>query len=225
MSKETNETKICKHCKSEIPAGAKICPHCRKKQGGILKWVIIALIVIVILGAIAGGGDDDKKSDTNKKSDNQTEQNDGNNNADSDVADDNETDDEEEYLTVGSSFEKRGLKITVNEASTDFQDYKNEYGWNTPDEGMKYVMVSFTFENNSDSDAYVSIYDFDCYADNTACDQVYSLDDSSFINTNLSSGRNTSFKTYYAVPINAQSIELEYEMNAWTGEKVVIKLQ
>ncbi len=129
------------------------------------------------------------------------------------------------YLSVGSSFEKNGLKITINEANADFQDYDNEYGWNTPEEGMKYVMVSFTFENNGDSDAYVSIYDFDCYADNTTCDQVYSLDDSDFINTNLSSGRNVSFKTYYSVPIDAQSIELEYETNVWTGEKAIIKIQ
>ena len=45
------------------------------------------------------------------------------------------------------------------------------------------------------------------------------------MNTNLSSGRNVSFKTYYAVPVNANSIELEYETNAWTSEKVIIKLQ
>ena len=128
-------------------------------------------------------------------------------------------------LTVGSSFEKSGLKITVNEASTDFQDYENEYGWNAPTDGMKYIMVSFTFENTGDSDEYVSIYDFDCYADNTTMDQVFTLDDSDFMNTNLSPGRNISFKTYYTVPVNAQSIELEYETNMWTEEKVVIKVQ
>ena len=31
------DTKICKHCQSEIPKKAKICPNCRKKQGGKLK--------------------------------------------------------------------------------------------------------------------------------------------------------------------------------------------
>lgn len=34
MSKE--KTKVCKYCKEEIDAKAKVCPHCQKKQGG--KW-------------------------------------------------------------------------------------------------------------------------------------------------------------------------------------------
>lgn len=54
---------------------------------------------------------------------------------------------------------------------------------------------------------------------------AFTLDDSDFMNTNLSPGRNISFKTYYTVPVNAQSIELEYETNMWTEEKVVIKVQ
>lgn len=59
MGKEKPATKLCKHCKTEIPYGAKVCPHCRKKQGGILKWVIIAFVVICIIGAAAGGNNDD----------------------------------------------------------------------------------------------------------------------------------------------------------------------
>lgn len=51
-------TKICKHCKSEIAADAKICPNCRKKQGGS-KLLIVAIIIIVlgILGSIGGSND------------------------------------------------------------------------------------------------------------------------------------------------------------------------
>lgn len=126
---------------------------------------------------------------------------------------------------MGSSFEKSGLKITVNEANLDYHDYSDDYGMYTPADGMRYVMVSFMFENGGNSDAYVSIYDFDCYADNTSCEQAYLPDDSDFMNTNLSPGRNISFKTYYSVPINATTIELEYETSIWTGEKAVIKLQ
>ena len=52
---EEKETKVCKYCKSEIPKKAKVCPNCRKKQGGIGKWIVIAVIVIIVIAAISGG--------------------------------------------------------------------------------------------------------------------------------------------------------------------------
>ena len=36
-----SDTKKCKHCKSDIDKKAKICPVCKKKQGGALKFVLI----------------------------------------------------------------------------------------------------------------------------------------------------------------------------------------
>ncbi len=70
MSKNSKETKICKHCQSEIPKKAKICPNCRKKQGGILKWIIIVVIIIAIIGAVAGGGDDESKKTSGASAEN-----------------------------------------------------------------------------------------------------------------------------------------------------------
>lgn len=64
MSKSEG-TKVCKHCKSEIPAGAKICPQCRKKQGGIGKWIVLAIVIIAIgSAAVSGGSSDDSSGDT-----------------------------------------------------------------------------------------------------------------------------------------------------------------
>ena len=56
-----NETKVCKHCQTEIPKKAKVCPNCRKKQGGIIKWIIIGIIAIAIIGSVVGGSDDETK--------------------------------------------------------------------------------------------------------------------------------------------------------------------
>lgn len=57
MKKEKPTTKICKHCKTEIPYGAKVCPQCRKKQGANGCLVTIAVLVgIGILGSVFGGG-------------------------------------------------------------------------------------------------------------------------------------------------------------------------
>ena len=54
-------TKVCKYCKTEIPKDAKVCPNCRKKQGGIGKWIVIAVIVVALIAAISGGGEDKPK--------------------------------------------------------------------------------------------------------------------------------------------------------------------
>ena len=51
---QSDETKRCRHCQSEIPKKAKVCPECRKKQHGKLKWAILAVVIIGI-GAAAGG--------------------------------------------------------------------------------------------------------------------------------------------------------------------------
>ena len=66
-------TKLCKHCKTEIPAGAKVCPNCRKKQGGVLKWIIIVVVAVLIIGAVAGGGDD-SETKTAKSTKSETKQ-------------------------------------------------------------------------------------------------------------------------------------------------------
>lgn len=134
------------------------------------------------------------------------------------------SEEKETEVTVGNFFESNGLKVTLNDANTDFTDYDDEYGVYKPEDGYKYISASFTFENTGDSDRYVSIYDFDCYADGTLCEQSYNFG-GDFINANISSGRNVSFDTYYVVPVESNSIELEYTSNIWTDEKVIIKIK
>lgn len=230
-----NETKLCKYCKTEIPKKAKVCPNCHKKQSGILKWIIIGVVVIGLIATVAGGGEDKKEStgqqtvsENNKNNkDKKEEASDNDDNDDNDDTEDSKKDKEEgdNVLTVGSSFEKGGLKITVDDASLNYKDYDDEYNMYTPKKGKKYIMASFIFENSGKTDAYVSIYDFECYADNVACEQAYLPDDNDFINTNLSSGRSVSFKAYYEVPKKAKTIELEYETSFWTDAKAIIKLK
>lgn len=69
------ETKKCKHCQTDIPKKAKVCPNCRKKQSGKLKWIIVAVILIGIISSTAGGGDSTEatqKSDSTKTEDSNT---------------------------------------------------------------------------------------------------------------------------------------------------------
>lgn len=211
----SNDTKKCKYCQSDIPKKAKVCPNCRKKQsGGCLSTIIGVIVFFVVVGIISSALGNNKEESGDNVVD--VSQNAGQGEDDSnDVA--------ESEIKEGQSFENSGLKVTIDDVNTDFTDYDKD--WYTPEDGKKYIQVSFTFENTSDSgDKYVSIYDFECYADNTLCEQSYNFG-GDFINTNLSQGRNVSFSTYYIVPSDATSIELEYTANIWTGEKVIVKVQ
>jgi len=224
-----SETKICKYCKTEIPKDAKICPNCRKKQKGKLGIIIAVVIVLVIIGAASGGNKD--KTETAKVDNSGAVQNEETDSSKSTVTtseaktDSVSSEEKDEPVKVGGSFEDKGLKFTVNDAVVDYQ-VEDKYGLYELEDGFVYVLVDFTFENTGDNDKYVSIYDFKCYADSTACEQKYVSDvTGDFINTNLSAGRNVSFKTLYAVPADASSIELEYEANIWTDEKVIVQIK
>lgn len=65
MKKEKPETKICKHCKTEIPYDAKVCPQCRKKQGG-KKWIVVLIIVIAIIIGLFACSDSNPSSDVSE---------------------------------------------------------------------------------------------------------------------------------------------------------------
>ena len=69
-----NETKVCKHCQTEIPKKAKVCPNCRKKQGGIIKWIVLSIVAIALISAFAGGDDDTKKASSSDDTSKQEEQ-------------------------------------------------------------------------------------------------------------------------------------------------------
>lgn len=63
MKKEKPTTKLCKHCKTEIPYDAKVCPQCHKKQGK--NKIVTAAIVLMVLGAIGSAtGNSKPASDT-----------------------------------------------------------------------------------------------------------------------------------------------------------------
>ncbi len=61
--------KKCPHCATMIPVEAKICPHCRKKQGtSIIVWVIVGLIVLYAIGKISGTPQSSSISDYSSQS-------------------------------------------------------------------------------------------------------------------------------------------------------------
>ncbi len=55
--------KKCKHCQSEIDKKARVCPVCKKKQGGKMKVVLIGVVVLAVITAALNGGKDNGSTD------------------------------------------------------------------------------------------------------------------------------------------------------------------
>ncbi len=214
MAKEKPTTKICKHCKSEIPYDAKVCPQCRRKvKGGKLKWIIIAIIAIIIIGAIAGGGSD--KDNGSKKV---GEVNQSTTSQDTNTNDATSTTSEEDVQTVyhvGDILKDGDMEIVYMSSGEHIED--NEFM--QPSEGKKYIYIQLAFENTSDKkDASVSMFSFEGYADGYNVEMYYGGEDT--LSSTLSAGRSTSGYLYFEVPEDAKDIEIEYETNFFTEDKI-----
>lgn len=59
--------KKCKYCLQEIEKGAKICPHCRKKQRKLPLPVLIGIIILVFIILVVACSTGDTDSSDSKK--------------------------------------------------------------------------------------------------------------------------------------------------------------
>lgn len=210
------QTKTCKYCQSEIPKKARICPNCRKKQGGIGKWVVIVIVFLVLVSAMFGGGGETPPVTKTGEVDTSKEISKDESNT---VANDTEETEESvsNIFNVGDIVETDNLQITFVSSSSYTPD--NEYL--VPKDGYEYWEFEFKFENISDTDQNVSsMMDWECYADNSKVDQAWISDDNG-LDATLSSGRTTQGKIYFEVPTDATSIELEYDINFWQSDKII----
>lgn len=217
-----NEMKLCKHCKSEIPKGAKVCPNCRKKQGGIGKWIVIAVVVIVLIAAVSGGGDNKDKNpqkvgETTTGTASAKEETSGNDADNTSDTKQQETEEVSNVFQIGDVVETENFKITFVSAGA----YESDNEFLQPKDGCEYWQFEFKFENISDTDQAVSsMMDWECYADNAKADQTWIGDDNG-LDATLSAGRETQGTIYFEVPKDVQSVELEYDINFWQSDKIV----
>ncbi len=225
MGKEKPATKICKHCKTEIPAGAKVCPQCRKKQGGALKWVIIAFVVICIIGAAAGGGSDDNKpskvGDTNSSSaDNNSNKSQQNNTESSSV----EEESKEAIFRKGEIAELNGVQVTLT-------DYKESTGseFNKPTDGNVFLMAEFEISNNTEKEMTVSsAMSFDAYADDYALNFSFSAlmeKDGNQLDGTIAAGKKLKGWIGWEVPQDYKNVEIHFTDNVWSSDKFVFVIE
>lgn len=205
---EKKETKICKHCQSEIPAKAKVCPNCRKKQGGMgcLGVILLVVGILIFLFAFIGmmGG-----SDSNDKNPQKV--------GEAESGDSTETEEPSNVFQVGDLVETDNFRITYESAS----EYEPDNEFLQAKDGYTYWEFKFKFENISDTDQTVStLMDWECYADNSKVDQSW-IESDNGLDATLSAGREAEGAVYFEVPTDAESIELEYDINFWQSDKII----
>lgn len=161
---------------------------------------IIAVILIFSLFAIGSGNDKasvsaDSASDNSKTTTQKA--------------------DEPVKVEVGETLTTNTLKITYKSSA---DDKGAEYF--PAASGNKIIKLTFEIENISSTDQIVSVYDFKCYSDDVASSAYYYGDDG-LSTTTLSAGRKATGNVYFEVPQNANSIDVEYETNYWSGNKAI----
>lgn len=210
------KTKLCKHCKTEIPKGTKVCPQCGKKQGSVWMAVIAILIILVAIGMAT-----DKPTEENP--DSKTTSGSGNEVTKtpkpSEKADKvTPTSEPNNTFRVGDVLETKKVKLSYISCG----EYTDENMFVTPADGNKFIYFEFEFENIGDTDTSVGSWDFDCYADGYEVSDVYATADNTMTTiTTLSPGRKTKGIAVFEVPQNAEKIEVEYETSYWTQDKAI----
>lgn len=219
------ETKLCKHCQAEIPKKAKVCPNCKRKQGGIVKWIVIAVVVLVIIGAAAGGKDDNepkKGGDTSTNAES---------NSNSNVAKPASTESEIVEETNKETTFKKGEIAELNNVQVTLTDYKESTGseYNKPADGKVFLLAEFEIANNTDKElAISSMLSFEAYADDYKLD--YSLGamidkEGSQLDGSIAAGKKMKGWIGWEVPQDYQNVEIHFTDNVWSSDKFVFAIE
>ncbi|MBQ0059317.1 MAG: DUF4352 domain-containing protein [Lachnospiraceae bacterium] len=96
-------------------------------------------------------------------------------------------------------------------------EYVEDNEFMQPADGNKLVFIKLAFENTGSSDTTVSSLLFEGYADGYNVEQHFTGSD---LSATLSPGRTTEGVIVFEVPQDAQQIEIEYETNVFTSDKI-----
>lgn len=203
MTNRTNETKFCKHCKSEIPAKAKVCPNCRKKQGGKIKWILIIVAIIIILALATNGSDDEPK----KVGDS------------SPTTGQKPSNSESKKFTKGETAEYKNVQVTLTDY---FESNGSEYL--KPTDGNIFLIVEFEIANNSKEEISVSsLLSFDAYVDgystSLSISAETSIENASSLDGTVAAGKKIKGILGYEIPSDWKEFEINYTHDIWDDTK------
>ena len=197
---QNEETKKCKHCQSDIPKKAKVCPYCNKKQSGVLKWIIIAVVAIIIISAAGGGEDKPTKIESNS--------------TEADVV--TEVVAQPESFTVGDTAEYKGIKVTLNSITENIGSQ-----FNKPTDGNVFLLVDFTIENNSNSELNISsLLCFEAYQDGYSTSESFSAlmeNNGNQLDGTIAPGKKMQGSIGYEVPADFAEFEINFTPDVWSS--------
>lgn len=216
MNKEKPTVKQCKHCKSEIPYDAKVCPVCRKKQGapGCL-IVVLVVVVLVVIAAFAGGGE--SNSPQKVESTSGTSQS-------ASQASQAQSQPEQTVFTVGDTVELNGVKTTLLSA----EEYPGKQ-YMMPTDGNVFLVCQFEIENDSSAEINVSsMVSFNAYCDDYSVSLSITgemLEDSwKSLDGTVAPGKKINGVIAYEIPQDWQKMEISYTPSFWSGHDVQFEI-
>ncbi len=185
------------------------------------KSKILAVLVVsgVFMAFAMGSGSSGKNTTSTKVGTVDTDENDSSDAEENEETETTETTAEGDAIEnkseiyVGDSCMDGNLKITYTKSG----EYISDNQFIQPADGNKYVYIELYCENTGDSDERISYFNFDCYADGYAVDQNYGVDS---LSATLSAGRTTTGIIVFEIPVDAQEVEFEYSLNAFTSDHV-----
>lgn len=214
MSKEKPTVKQCKHCKSEIPYDAKVCPVCRKKQGapGCL-IVVLVVVVLMVIAALAGGGE----SNTPQKVESTSSTSQA-------ASQSSEAQPEQTVFTVGDTVELNGVKTTLLSA----EEYPGKQ-YMMPTDGNVFLVCQFEIENDSSEEINVSsMVSFNAYCDDYSVSLSITgemLEDSwKSLDGTVAPGKKINGVIAYEIPQDWQKMEISYTPSFWSGHDVQFEI-
>lgn len=217
---EKPTTKLCKHCKTEIPYDAKICPNCRKSQkpNGCLVAILVVVVLFVLIGVVGGGSSKGDTAATNLAS--STAQT----NTAASQTEAAPTPEPKTTYTVGETAEDRDIKVTLVSAE---QSQGSQFL--TPADGNVYVVLEFEIENNSNTDITVSsLASFEAYCDDYSVNMdltVNMLDDSKkTLDGSVAAGKKLNGVIGYEVPADFKTLEVKFTPSFWSNRSITFEI-
>ena len=198
------ETKKCKHCQTDIPKKAKVCPNCKRKQGGALKTVLIIFVVLLLIGGLFGNSESEEvtvKENTN-------------------IEAVEETKEKAKETTYGI-----GDIVSYNNVDVCILSYSESSGgdWSKPESGNIFVYPVIEISNNSDEELHISsMMSFNSYCDDYLLDYssnalmaISTEDGMQALDMTIAPGKKAKGVLGLEVPTDWKTIEIYYKDNVW----------